>query len=215
MISVGSIIPTCRARIVVPSLIAYGLGLYLVVGAVGDALSSPASGNDAGIVAEPPLEGPAASRASVDQAALNDAVEAAEGTKVIRDLVRGQNVTAVRAGPWTAGGPGAEGPGPSSGTGVSLTVELPAPTSVDLSTLPGAEAAHSERSTAAAEPRVAEDVSALLVLYDPSMDEIAAVHPVPATAPAPPPDLGPSPEVARADEPGRGRGNEGPERARG
>lgn len=207
--------PIRRAVIVVPFLVAYGLGIYLVTGAISDAFSGQSGQRDSGIVAAGPTDGAADIGTSVAPALLADAVEALERADAVRKLVRGQELSVIRAGPWTAGAPGTAGPSPTAGTGVALTIELPEPVAVDLSTLPSAEAADPESSVADTRRFTMPNVSSLLVLYDPATDEIAAVHPVPDSAPAPPRELGPPPGVARSDDADRPDGAIEREGARG
>ena len=201
---------TRKARVIIPFLFAYGLAVYLVMGAVGDAFSGQSAAREAGVVVERGAGATADSGAAVSGAAVAEALAAVEETPAIQDLVRDQNVAVVRSGSWTADKSSPDLPAPEAGVGVALTIEIPAPTDVDLSTLPGAataaaadsaddEASRSLAGVGTDAPQIERNVTSLLVLYDPAADKIVAVHPVPNSAPALTTELGPSPEVAQQD----------------
>ena len=125
-------------------------------------------------------------------------------------------MSVVRSGPWTASEDGTVGP--EADVGVALTIELPEPTDVDLASLPGNDGPLAERSLAGARAQIEQNVTSLLVLYDPASDEIVAVHPVPEGPPALQAEPGPAPDVVeqnqRAEQRERGavrsdRGNPG------
>lgn len=197
MTALRSVLFTRRARIIVPFLIVYGLGVYLVAGTVSTAFSGQGAQEDSDLVIASPLAAPESSDQAVDPTAVAEAVTAVEQTGALDALIGDQGVQVVDAGAWTADEANPAAPAPKQGVGVTLTLELPQATDIDLSTLPGAGRA--ERSLSGAASPIERGVTSLLVLYDPATDQIVAAHPVPSQAPSPPADLGPEPEVAQSD----------------
>lgn len=219
MTAVGSLFLTRRARIIVPFLFAYGIALYLVAGAVGDAFSGQAAQPGSDLAIGPAQAAPGASRASVNAASVSKALAALDRSDAIRGLVRGQATSVVRSGPWTAGEAGSDAPAPEATVGVALTIELPEAVDLDLSALPGANESTAERSLAGSPAQIEPDVTSLLVLYDPATDNIVSVHPVPKGPPAAPANIGPAPAIAeQSDRDNRGangsnrRGGQGRDR---
>ena len=192
---------TRRARIIVPFLFAYGLAIYLAMGAVGDAFSGQPASGDSSVVVE--RGGAAVADGNVSSTAVAEALAAVDETPAIQELVRDQPVAVLRSGTWTAGEGGADGP--EAGVGVALTIELPEPADVDLNALPGAEAGgkgapRGLAATGGDTSQVERNVTSLLVLYDPASDTIVAAHPVPGNAPALTTEIGPAPDVAQRNE---------------
>ncbi len=204
-----------RAGVIVPFILAYGLAVYFMAGAVSDAFSGQSAPGDSEIVVEragaPAGDSgyPAGGAASVDSAAVSDALAAVEETAAIQELLHDQEVAVIRSGPWTPAEAGSDAPSPDASVRVALTIELPEPTDVDLRTLPGrddsaerqpAGASRTLAGAAAQGAQIEADVSSLLVLYDPAADEIVAVHPVPKSSPAMPAELTPAPDIAQLEE---------------
>ncbi|MGI9659252.1 MAG: hypothetical protein ACR2OD_10120 [Gaiellaceae bacterium] len=199
MTASSSALLTRRARIIVPFLFAYGIALYLVAGAVSDAVSGQAPQGDSDLIIEAAVAAPATARAAVDSAAVSRALAAVEETDTIAALVRDQDVSVVRSGPWTASENDPDSAGPEAAVGVALTIELPEPIDIDLAGLPGNDEALVDRTPAGAPTQIERNFSSLLVLYDPAADEIVAVHPVPEGPPVHEAELGPAPDVAEQD----------------
>ena len=177
----------------VPFLIAYGLGIYLVAGTVSTAFSGPTDDDGGGLAIGRALPAPAAGPAGLPQGAQAAARAALERSPALRPLLE-QGASIGEVGAWT---PAASPDGSrAAGTGgVALTLELARPADLDLAALPGADLAALTAATPA--ERIAEGVSALLVLYDAAHSEIVAAHPAPARPPLAPSHGGRAPEAPR------------------
>ncbi len=185
----------------IPFFIAYGLGLYLVAGAIGDAFSGQAPHPRSELVIQ--RSGKAPGEPSVNASDTAKAVRAVESNAVVHDLAQGGKISVTRSGPWTASEERSDaGPEPRTGVGVVLKVDLPEPIDVDLSTTPDLAGAPADgvpsRETAGAS--VVRNVSSLAVLYDPVTDEIVSILPVPDAAPPIPADLGPPPGIPASSD---------------
>lgn len=196
---------TRRYRIIVPFLFVYGLGLYLVAGAIGDAFSGQSPHPQADLVIERSGKAPGQPRASASATAK--AVRAVENNAAVRNLARGQRVSIRKAGPWTASEDPAEaGPAPQGEVGVALRVDLPEPVDLDLKALPGPGGSSDNRTPgeSAADADIVRGVTSLVVLYDPATGQIVSILPVPESAPALPTVAGTPPDVGRQGNGGGG-----------
>ncbi len=200
---------TRRSRIILPFLFAYGLALYLVAGTIGEAFS--------GQVEHPPSEvsiersGKVPGQPRINASDRAKAVRAAETASAVRNLTRGKSASVTEIGPWTASdNPANDGPEPQGQTGVALRIDLPEAVDLDLGSTPGSVAVLADRSLPGAriDADVVEDVSSVVVLYDPATDEIVSILPVPKAAPQATDGVGPPPDLpALSDAPNRGQGS--------
>ena len=200
---------TRRSRIILPFLFAYGLALYLVAGTIGEAFSGQVEYPQSELSIERSGKVPGQPRIKASDRAK--AVRAAETASAVRNLTRGKSASVAEIGPWTASdNPANDGPEPQGQTGVALRIDLPEAVDLDLGSTLGSVAALGDRSLAGArnDADIVEDVSSVVVLYDPATDEIVSILPVPKAAPQATDGDGPLPDLPALDDaPNRGQGS--------